>query len=58
MLKARARHFRRGFWTDQGNQPLPTEIVKRFKGKVIAITGYEMDQAWPSSCFGDLIVCM
>lgn len=27
------------FWTDLGNQPLPTEIVQRFKGKVIAITG-------------------
>ena len=34
------------FWTDQGNQPLPPEIVQRFKGKVMAITGYEMDQAW------------
>lgn len=39
-----ATHYGEVFWTDQGNQPLPTEIVKRFKGKVIAITGYEMDQ--------------
>ena len=29
----------------QGNQPLPAHIVERFKGKVIAITGYEQDQA-------------
>ena len=30
--------------TDMGNNELPQEIVERFKGKVIAITGYEMDQ--------------
>mmetsp|Transcript_15463 Transcript_15463/g.36558 ORF Transcript_15463/g.36558 Transcript_15463/m.36558 type:complete len:894 (-) Transcript_15463:53-2734(-) len=39
-----ATHYGEVFWTDLGNQPLPTEIVQRFKGKVIAITGYEMDQ--------------
>ena len=32
------------FWTDQGNQPLPKEIVDRFDGKVMAIVGYEADQ--------------
>lgn len=36
------------FWTDQGNQPLPGSIVERFKGKAIAITGYEMDQVMVS----------
>ena len=39
-----ATHYSEVFWTDQGNQPLPKEIVERFRGKVIAITGYEMDQ--------------
>lgn len=39
-----ATHYGEVFWSDQGNQPLPQEIVKRFQGKVIAITGYEMDQ--------------
>lgn len=39
-----ATHYGEVFWTDQGNQPLPKEIVKRFEGKVMAITGYEMDQ--------------
>lgn len=32
------------FWTSQGNHPLPDNIIKRFDGKVIAITGYEQDQ--------------
>ena len=32
------------FWTDQGNNPIPAHIVERFKGKVMAITGYEQDQ--------------
>ena len=32
------------FWTSQGNVPLPPDIVKRFEGKVMAITGYEQDQ--------------
>mmetsp|Transcript_107539 Transcript_107539/g.335282 ORF Transcript_107539/g.335282 Transcript_107539/m.335282 type:complete len:685 (-) Transcript_107539:95-2149(-) len=39
-----ATHYGEVFWTDQGNQPLPQHIVDRFKGKVMAITGYEMDQ--------------
>merc|ERR1719473_1701897 len=36
------------FWTDQGEVPLPPEIVKRFEGKVIAIQGYEQDQVMVS----------
>ena len=32
------------FWTDQGQNALPADIVEKFKGKVIAITGYEQDQ--------------
>jgi len=32
------------FWADQLNQPLPPDIVKRFAGKTIAVTGYEHDQ--------------
>mmetsp|Transcript_78311 Transcript_78311/g.151216 ORF Transcript_78311/g.151216 Transcript_78311/m.151216 type:complete len:904 (+) Transcript_78311:70-2781(+) len=39
-----ATHYGEVFWTDQGNLPLPPEIVQRFRGKAIAITGYEMDQ--------------
>eukprot|EP00854_Cymbomonas_tetramitiformis_P025130 gene25130-30667_t len=39
-----ATHYGEVFWTDQHNQPLPESIVKRFAGKAIAITGYEMDQ--------------
>lgn len=39
-----ATHYGEVFWTDQGNQPLPDHIVKRFAGKVIALTGYEQDQ--------------
>ena len=39
-----ATHYGEVFWTDQHNQPLPADIVKKFKGKTIAITGYEMDQ--------------
>lgn len=39
-----ATHYAEVFWTDQGNQPLPQHVVDRFKGKVMAITGYEMDQ--------------
>mmetsp|Transcript_36428 Transcript_36428/g.67040 ORF Transcript_36428/g.67040 Transcript_36428/m.67040 type:complete len:907 (-) Transcript_36428:128-2848(-) len=39
-----ATHYGEVFWTDQGNQPLPPQIVKRFAGKVIALTGYEQDQ--------------
>ena len=32
------------FWTWQGETKLPDEIIKRFDGKVMAITGYEQDQ--------------
>lgn len=32
------------FWTSQGTLQLPDDIVQRFKGKTIAITGYEQDQ--------------
>jgi len=39
-----ATHYGEVFWTSQGNQPLPKAIVDRFKGKVMAITGYEQDQ--------------
>merc|ERR1719506_1383615 len=39
-----ATHYGEVFWTSQGNQPLPQHIVDRFKGKVMAITGYEQDQ--------------
>ena len=39
-----ATHYAEVFWADQGEQPLPEEIVKRFDGKVIAIQGYEQDQ--------------
>ena len=27
-----------------GDHPLPDEIIKRFDGKIMAITGYEQDQ--------------
>ena len=39
-----ATHYGEVFWTDQSVLPLPDDIVKRFAGKVIAITGYEQDQ--------------
>ena len=39
-----ATHYGEVFWTSQGVQPLPEEIIKRFDGKVMAITGYEQDQ--------------
>ena len=39
-----ATHYGEVFWTDQGEQLLPAAIVERFKGKVLAITGYEQDQ--------------
>eukprot|EP00750_Incisomonas_marina_P031514 INCI8217.1.p1 GENE.INCI8217.1~~INCI8217.1.p1 ORF type:complete len:885 (+),score=119.99 INCI8217.1:128-2782(+) len=39
-----ATQYAQVFWTSQGTLPLPDEIVKRFEGKVIAITGYEQDQ--------------
>ena len=43
-----ATHYGEVFWTDQHNQPLPADIVAKFKGKVIAITGYEQDQVMVS----------
>jgi len=39
-----ATHYGEVFWTSQGNTPIPPHIVERFKGKVMAITGYEQDQ--------------
>jgi hypothetical protein len=39
-----ATSYGQAFWTDQGSQPLPPDVVKRFDGKVIAIQGYEQDQ--------------
>ena len=39
-----ATTYGENYWTSMGVHPLPDHIVKRFKGKVIAITGYEMDQ--------------
>ena len=39
-----ATRYSEAFWTDMGDVPLPPEIVARFAGKVIAITGYEQDQ--------------
>ena len=39
-----ATHYGEVFWTDQGVLSLPDDIIKRFAGKVIAITGYEQDQ--------------
>mmetsp|Transcript_19740 Transcript_19740/g.44426 ORF Transcript_19740/g.44426 Transcript_19740/m.44426 type:complete len:904 (+) Transcript_19740:70-2781(+) len=39
-----ATHYAEAFWTSQGNLPLPQSIIDRFEGKVMAITGYEMDQ--------------
>lgn len=39
-----ATHYGEVFWTDQGVQPLPADLIKKFDGKVIAIQGYEQDQ--------------
>lgn len=39
-----ASYYGQVFWTDQGNLPLPQHIQERFKGKVMAIQGYEQDQ--------------
>lgn len=36
------------FWKDFGDLQLPPHIVERFRGKVIAITGYEYDQVMVS----------
>ncbi|KAL1520060.1 hypothetical protein AB1Y20_023535 [Prymnesium parvum] len=43
-----ATHYGENFWTDQGENPLPDHIVQRFKGKTMAITGYEQDQVMVS----------
>ena len=32
------------FWTSLPETPVPADIVKRFAGKGMAITGYEVDQ--------------
>jgi hypothetical protein len=39
-----ATHYGEVFWTDQGALPIPADIVSKFDGKVMAITGYEQDQ--------------
>lgn len=39
-----ATHYGQVFWTDQGDNPIPDAIVKRFAGKTMAIVGYEQDQ--------------
>ena len=50
-----ATHYGEVFWTDQGNIPLPPHIVERFKGKVMAITGYEQDQVYVLSLYVMLV---
>ena len=37
------------YWTRNTAINLPPSLVARFKGKVMAITGYEVDQASPHS---------
>ena len=39
-----ATTYGENFWTSMGVHSLPDHIVRRFAGKVIAITGYEQDQ--------------
>jgi hypothetical protein len=39
-----ATHYGEVFWTDQGVNPIPDDIIKKFDGKVMAIMGYEQDQ--------------
>ena len=39
-----ATHYGQVFWTDQGNNAIPADIVKRFANKTMAIMGYEQDQ--------------
>ena len=34
------------YWTMMPSVPLPPALVKRFEGKVMAITGWEGDQVW------------
>ena len=37
-------HYSEVFWTSLPEQPLPADLVERFKGKGMAIMGYEVDQ--------------
>eukprot|EP00494_Astrolonche_serrata_P029595 UN29862 len=37
------------FWTMMETQTLPDDLVKRFDGKAMAITGYEIDQVFKNS---------
>mmetsp|Transcript_19469 Transcript_19469/g.23306 ORF Transcript_19469/g.23306 Transcript_19469/m.23306 type:complete len:842 (-) Transcript_19469:99-2624(-) len=39
-----ATHYGEVFWTGMGKNKLPDDIIQKFQGKTIAITGYEMDQ--------------
>ena len=39
-----ATHYGEVYWQYQGEAKFPDEIIKRFDGKVMAITGYEQDQ--------------
>ena len=39
-----ATHYGQVFWTDQGSNPIPADIIKRFANKTMAIVGYEQDQ--------------
>jgi hypothetical protein len=50
-----AHHYGQVFWTDMGENPLPDEIVNKFKGKVIAITGYEADQVMVRDKNGNML---
>ena len=34
-----ATHYGQVFWTDQGNNPIPDAIIKRFANKTMAIMG-------------------
>jgi len=43
-----ATHYGQVFWTDQGNNPIPKGVIDRFKGKTMAIVGYEQDQVMVS----------
>ena len=34
-----ATYYGQVFWTDQGNVPIPPDVVARFKNKTMAIVG-------------------
>ena len=53
-----ATHYGEVFWTDQGNNAIPKDIVARFAGKTMAIMGYEQDQV--RVCIGctRVFICM